>query len=81
MKRKSGKGVRNLETEGQFLNMVIRKGLPQKMAYEQMLENGEEAKYSDARVAGRWEHLWCILGTARRVGWLRGCGQGERGRR
>lgn len=40
MKHKSGKGVRNLETKRQLLSMVIRKGLTQKTAYEQMLESG-----------------------------------------
>lgn len=79
MKRKSGKGVRNLETERQFLSMVIRKGLTQKMAYEQMLEGSEEAKYSDVRVAGRWERVWSILGIAGRAGWLRGLNKGSVG--
>lgn len=77
MKHKSGKGARNLETERQFLSTVIRKGLTQKMAYEQMLEGSEEAKYSAVRVAGRWEHVWSILGTARRAGWLRGLNKGN----
>lgn len=81
MKCKSGKEVRNLDTERQSLNMVIGKGLTQKMVCEQMFEGGEGAKYSDVRVAGRWEHVWYILGTARRAEWLRACEQGEHERR
>lgn len=53
MKRQSGKGGGTLETGKQFLNLVIKKGLIQKMTPERMLEGGEDATQSEVGGEGQ----------------------------